>query len=62
MITNEEVIRLLGNDSPQGDTYAFILNGEVYINSDKLSVGSPIHELSHLILAYVKGQSPELYQ
>lgn len=37
------------------DAKAFFLNGEIYVKQDGFSVGDSIHELSHLILAVMKG-------
>lgn len=41
---------------------AFILNGEIYINMDNYSVDSPVHELSHMMLGYMRFINPDMYQ
>lgn len=42
-------------------TNAFILDGEIYINTDVADVDAPIHELAHILLGGIKYQNPELY-
>ena len=41
---------------------AFILNGEIYINIDRSSVDSPIHELMHILIGDLRFKSPTIYQ
>lgn len=40
---------------------AFILNGEIYINTDNASDDAPIHELSHVLLGSLKSTDYDLY-
>jgi hypothetical protein len=40
---------------------AFVMNGEVYVNTDKASVSDVIHEYAHLFLHAVKYDNPTLY-
>lgn len=40
---------------------AFILNGEIYINTDNASDDAPIHELSHMLLGSLKSTDYDLY-
>lgn len=42
-------------------TNAFILNGDIYINTDVADIDAPIHELSHLLLGSIKFQNPTIY-
>ena len=42
-------------------TNAFILDGEIYINTDVADIDAPIHELTHILLGGIKYQNPELY-
>ena len=42
-------------------TNAFILNGEIYINTDVSDIDAPIHEMTHMLLGSIKYQNPELY-
>lgn len=42
-------------------TNAFILNGEIYINTDVADIDAPIHELTHLFLGSIKTHNPQLY-
>lgn len=41
--------------------HAFILNGEIYINTDNATLDAPIHELSHLLLGCLRQTKPILY-
>lgn len=40
---------------------SFILNNNIYINTDIATLDSPIHEILHLILGSIKFQNPKLY-
>lgn len=40
----------------------FIYNGEIYINIDRASVDTPIHELFHLLIGSLRFSNPNLYQ
>lgn len=40
---------------------AFILDGEIYINTDNASDDAPIHELSHMLLGSLKSTDYNLY-
>lgn len=40
---------------------AFILDGEIYINTDNASDDAPIHELSHMLLGSLKSTDYDLY-
>lgn len=42
-------------------TNAFILDGEIYINTDVAKADAPIHEMSHMLLGSIKYQNPSLY-
>lgn len=41
---------------------AFIYNNEIYINIDKYSVDSPIHELMHMFIGAMRFTEPRIYQ
>lgn len=41
---------------------AFISNGEIYINMDRYSPDSYIHEMLHLLVGSMRFSNPELYQ
>ena len=41
---------------------AFILNGDIYVNTDVASVDAPIHEMLHIVFGGLKFTNPELYQ
>lgn len=43
------------------DAEAFIEDGVIYINMDKASKSSLIHELGHLLFAYLKSENPTKY-
>ena len=40
---------------------SFILNNNIYINTDLATLDSPIHEILHLVLGSIKFQNPKLY-
>jgi len=40
---------------------AFVLKGQVYINTDKASISDQIHEYAHLFLNSLKYENPKLY-
>lgn len=40
---------------------SFILNNNIYINTDLATLDSPIHEILHLLLGSIKFQNPKLY-
>lgn len=40
---------------------SFILNNNIYVNTDLATLDSPIHELLHLMLGSIKFQNPKLY-
>lgn len=40
----------------------FVHDGKVYINSDKASLDTPIHEFGHLWNTFIKRDSPEVYK
>jgi hypothetical protein len=39
----------------------FILNGEVYINTDNCTIDTKVHELMHLFLGSIRMIDPKLY-
>lgn len=40
---------------------AFILGNKVYVNTDKASLSSPLHELMHIVMGVMKQTTPERY-
>lgn len=40
---------------------SFILNNDIYVNTDLATLDSPIHEILHLLLGSIKFQNPQLY-
>lgn len=56
-ITTQELSNLGVNDLAK----SFILNNDIYINTDLATLDSPIHEILHLILGSIKFQNPKLY-
>jgi hypothetical protein len=40
----------------------FVFQNEVYLNKDKMSLSTPIHEFSHIFLNNLKETNPEIYQ
>ena len=41
---------------------AFILNGDIYINTDHASIDAPLHEMMHLLIGSIRFTNPNLYQ
>lgn len=41
---------------------AFTYNNEIYINIDKYTVDSPVHELMHMLIGSMRFTNPNLYQ
>lgn len=41
---------------------AFIYNGEVYINMDRNSIDSPVHEIMHILVGSIRFQDRKTYQ
>lgn len=39
----------------------FIYNGEIYLNVDRASVDTPVHELLHLLVGSIRFSDPQLY-
>lgn len=44
-----------------GNKNAFILNNEIYINTDNASLDAPIHEMMHMLMGEMKYNDAELY-
>lgn len=57
LITNEKFKNVLDAKHTNG----FILDGEIYINSDIADIDTPIHEMAHLLLGGIKYQNFKLY-
>lgn len=51
----------LGDLGVQDLSKSFILNNNIYVNTDLATLDSPIHEILHLILGSIKFQNPKLY-
>lgn len=43
-------------------TKAFVYNGEIYLNADRFSRDSFIHEMMHLLVGSMRFSNPEVYQ
>lgn len=56
-ITTQELSSLGVQDLPK----SFILNNDIYVNTDLATLDSPIHEILHLLLGSIKFQNPQLY-
>ena len=41
---------------------AFVLNGDIYINTDHASIDAPLHEMMHLLIGSIRFTNPNLYQ
>lgn len=56
---NPEITPYIANKLLQSG--AFILGNKVYVNTDKASLSSPIHELLHIIMGVMKQTTPDRY-
>ena len=45
------------NSIPNG----FVINGDVYINTDNAGLDTPIHEFAHLFNSWAKDNNPQIY-
>lgn len=64
-IVNQETfdnkLKEIGKYDESQDVKGFVHEGEVYINEDKASMDTPVHEFSHLWNEYNKESNPELH-
>lgn len=60
-ITKSELSNPEFNGLPVSEAHAFILNGNIYVNTDVASVDAPIHEQLHLFLGSIRFGNPTLY-
>ncbi len=61
-ITTEEINQQFGTQIPEAYTAkAFVLDGQVYINTDIATVDSPVHENLHILLGGLRYGNPEMY-
>lgn len=63
-ITDEELVSSEWNAIMPNDKIAkaFIHNGEIYINVDRYSPDSFVHEMMHLLVGSMRFSNPEMYQ
>jgi len=40
---------------------AFVINGEIVINSDKVTLDTPLHEFGHIYISYLKNKDRDMY-
>lgn len=52
----------LGLENKLDTVKAFVLNGEIYINTSNANAEDLFHELSHILLGVVKAANPEAYE
>jgi hypothetical protein len=43
-------------------TSGFVYKGDVYLNKDKMKLDTPVHELGHLYLNYLKSNNSDIYE
>lgn len=60
-ITDEEVDSIEGITEKDKFANAFIYNGEIYINIDRYSPDSFIHEMLHLLVGSMRFSNPQIY-
>lgn len=59
-ITNEDLPKL--DLLELNGVNAFILDGDIYVNTDMASVDAPIHEILHIVFGGIKFTNPKLYE
>lgn len=55
LITNDDV------EAADSTSLGFIRDGVVYINVDKAEAGTPLHEVSHIVIEYIAKYRPMVY-
>lgn len=60
-ITKSELNSPVFEGLPVSEAQAFILNGNIYVNTDSATVDAPIHEQLHLFLGSIRFGNPNLY-
>lgn len=64
-IVNQETfdnkLKEIGRYDESQDVKGFVHDGQIYINEDKATVDTPVHEFSHLWNQYNKETNPELH-
>ena len=60
-ITKSELNNPAFEGLPVSEAQAFILNGNIYVNTDSATVDAPIHEQLHLFLGSIRFGNPNLY-
>ena len=60
-ITKSELNNEEFKNIPVSEAQAFILNGNIYINTDSATLDAPIHEQLHLFLGSIRFGNPTLY-
>lgn len=58
-----QTIAITNSELPEGfaEAQAFIKDGNIYINTDKATIDSPIHEQLHLFMGSIRFSNPSLY-
>lgn len=58
-----QTIPVTNSELPEGfaEAKAFIKDGNIYINTDKSTIDSPIHEQLHLFMGSIRFANPQLY-
>ena len=60
-ITKQELENPEFGNIPVSQAQAFILNGNIYVNTDTATIDAPIHEQLHLFLGSIRFGNPNLY-
>ena len=58
-----QTVPVTNSELPEGfaEAQAFIKDGTIYINTDKATIDSPIHEQLHLFMGSIRFANPQLY-
>jgi hypothetical protein len=61
LLSTADIKTLFGEDYIRDGVKGFTMNGNVILNSDRITMDTPVHELSHIYMQYLKLDNPELY-
>lgn len=61
VIGTKEIETLYGKEYAKDGVKAFVMNGEVIINSERATLDSPLHEFTHVYMQHLKVDNRDLY-
>lgn len=61
VLTTKDIELQYGSQYAKSNVKAFVINGEVVINSDRATLDTPMHEFTHIYMQHLKVDDPDLY-